>query len=63
MTKSGEFIKVNISQGVDIGSEIEFSRGVNFLSLFTGIILKFFPRERPKKCAKQKIKKYCVGAE
>ena len=33
MTKDGEFIKVNLPQGVDVGSEIEFYQRSNLLPL------------------------------
>jgi len=42
MTKRGEFLKVSLPHGADIGSEIEFSRKPNFLPLVAGIILILF---------------------
>lgn len=42
MTKKGEFLRVSLPQGADIGSEIEFSRKPNFLPLVAGIILILF---------------------
>jgi len=40
MTKSGEFIRVSLPQGADIGSEVEFSRKPSLSSLIEDIILK-----------------------
>ncbi len=42
MTKNGEFLKVNLPEKADIGSEIEFFTKPNFLPLVAGIIIFFF---------------------
>jgi hypothetical protein len=42
LTPRGEFIKVNVPNGADIGSEIEFSNNFSLLPLVAGFILILF---------------------
>lgn len=42
MTPKGEFIKVKVPEGSDVGKEIEFTKGPSYLPLVAGFILILF---------------------